>query len=89
MLIGKLAGIFTSLAVIMCCLVLFGLTAYLIRQRTKEIGIRKVMGASISEVLLLITKDFIVLVIISCMFGVDFGDSNFIRSLNTILVRVS
>jgi putative ABC transport system permease protein len=69
MLIGKLAGIFTSLAVIICCLVLFGLTAYLIRQRTKEIGIRKVMGASISEVLLLITKDFIVLVIINCMFA--------------------
>jgi len=67
MLIGKLAGIFTALAVIICCLGLFGMTAYLIEQRTKEIGIRKVLGASISQVLLLLTRDFIMLVIISCM----------------------
>ncbi len=66
MLIGKLAGIFTLLAVFTCCLGLFGLAAYLAEQRTKEIGIRKVLGASISEVFLLLTRDFIVLVIISC-----------------------
>jgi len=66
-LIGKLAGIFTALAVFICCLGLFGLAAYVAEQRTKEIGIRKVLGASISEVLLLVSKDFIVLVIISCM----------------------
>ncbi len=69
MLIGKLAGIFTVLAVFTCCLGLFGLAAYLAEQRTKEIGIRKVLGASISEVFLLLTKDFIILVIISCMFA--------------------
>jgi len=46
---------------------LFGMTAYLIEQRTKEIGIRKVLGASISQVLLLLTSDFIILVIISCI----------------------
>ncbi len=67
MLIGKLAGIFTVLAVFTCCLGLFGLAAYLAEQRTKEIGIRKVLGASISEVFILLTKDFIILVIISCM----------------------
>ncbi len=64
-LIGKLAGIFTVLAVFTCCLGLFGLAAYVAEQRTKEIGIRKVLGASISEILLLVTSDFIVLVIIS------------------------
>jgi len=67
MLIGKLAGIFTVLAVVICCLGLFGLTAYVAEQRTKEIGIRKVLGASVSEVLMLLTKDFIILVIISCL----------------------
>ena len=46
---------------------LFGLTAYVAEQRTKEIGIRKVLGASVSEVLMLLTKDFIILVIISCL----------------------
>jgi putative ABC transport system permease protein len=67
MLIGKLAGIFTVLAVFTCCLGLFGLAAFLAEQRTKEIGIRKVLGASISEVFLLLTRDFIILVFISCM----------------------
>ncbi len=67
MLIGKLAGIFTVLAVFTCCLGLFGLAAYLAEQRTKEIGIRKILGASISEVFLLVTRDFIILVIISCL----------------------
>ncbi len=67
MLIGKLAGIFTVLAVFTCCLGLFGLAAYMAEQRTKEIGIRKVLGASIPEVLLLLTSDFIILVIISCI----------------------
>jgi hypothetical protein len=67
MLIGKLAGIFAALAVFICCLGLFGLTAYVAEQRTKEIGIRKVLGASVSQVLLLLTKDFIVLVMISCV----------------------
>lgn len=67
MLIGKLAGIFASLAVFISCLGLFGLSAYIAEQRTKEIGIRKVLGASVSQVWLLLSKDFIVLVIISCV----------------------
>ena len=58
MLIGKLAGIFTVLAVFTCCLGLFGLAAYLAEQRTKEIGIRKVLGASTSEVFLLAYQGF-------------------------------
>jgi len=66
-LIGRLAGIFAALAVFISCLGLFGLAAYMAEQRTKEIGIRKVLGASVSKVFLLLTKDFIVLVIISCI----------------------
>ncbi|MEP7107191.1 MAG: ABC transporter permease [Ferruginibacter sp.] len=66
-LIGKLAGIFAGLAIFISCLGLFGLAAYIAEQRTKEIGIRKVLGASVSQVWLLLSKDFIVLVIISCV----------------------
>ena len=66
-LVGKLAGIFASLAIFISCLGLFGLAAYIAEQRTKEIGIRKVLGASVSEVWVLLCKDFIVLVFISCL----------------------
>jgi len=67
MLIGKLAGLFAVLAVFISCLGLFGLAAYIAEQRTKEIGIRKVLGASVQQVWLLLSKDFIVLVLISCL----------------------
>jgi len=66
-LIGKLAGIFAGLAIFISCLGLFGLAAYVAEQRTKEIGIRKVLGASVLQVWLLLSKDFILLVIISCV----------------------
>src|SRR6266496_3311786 len=66
-LIGKLAGLFAGLAIFISCLGLFGLAAYIAEQRTKEIGIRKVLGASASQVWLLLSKDFIVLVLISCV----------------------
>jgi predicted permease len=66
-LIGKLAGIFASLAIFISCLGLFGLAAYIAEQRTKEIGIRKVLGASIAQVWLMLSTDFILLVVISCI----------------------
>lgn len=65
-LVGRLSGIFATLAIFISCLGLFGLIACVAEQRTREIGIRKVLGASVSQVLVLITKDFIVLVGISC-----------------------
>jgi putative ABC transport system permease protein len=65
-LMGKLAGIFAAFAIFISCLGLFGLAAYTAEQRTKEIGIRKVLGASIPQVWLLLSKDFILLVLISC-----------------------
>ena len=65
MLIGRLAGIFAAFAIFISCIGLFGLAAYVAEQRTKEIGIRKVLGASVPEIFLMLTKDFIVLVIIS------------------------
>ena len=66
-LIGKLAGIFAGLAILISCLGLFGLAAFVAEQRTKEIGIRKVLGATITQVWILLSKDFILLVLISCV----------------------
>jgi len=66
-LIGKLSGLFAMLAILISCLGLFGLAAYMAEQRTKEIGIRKVLGASVAQVWVLLSGEFIVLVGISCI----------------------
>ena len=66
MLIGRLAGVFAGLAIFISCLGLFGLAAYTAEQRTREIGIRKVLGASVVQMLVLLSGDFILLVGISC-----------------------
>lgn len=63
--LGKVFSIFTGLAILVACLGLLGLAAFMTEQRTKEIGIRKVMGASITSVILLLSKDFTKLVIIA------------------------
>jgi len=65
--IGQIAISFTSLAIIIACLGLFGLAAYAAEQRTKEIGIRKVLGASISGIVRMLSKDFILLVLIAIL----------------------
>lgn len=62
---GKLFMIFTTLAVVIACLGLFSLAAYAAEQRNKEIGIRKVLGASVSAIVGMLSKDFIKLVLIS------------------------
>jgi putative ABC transport system permease protein len=66
-LVGKLAGIFAALAILISCLGLFGLAAYVAEQRTREIGIRKVLGASVTQLWMLLSKDFLLLVVISCL----------------------
>ena len=65
--VGKLSRVFAVLAIFISCLGLFGLAAYTAEQRTKEIGIRKVLGASITQMWALLSKEFIYLVIISCV----------------------
>lgn len=69
-LFGKVFGLFASLAILIACFGLLGLSAYNILQRTKEIGIRKVMGASISHVLYILSKDFLLLVLLSFLIAV-------------------
>lgn len=66
LLMGRLSGILAVLAILISCLGLFGLAAYIAEQRTKEIGVRKVLGASVAQVWLLLSKDFMWLVLISC-----------------------
>lgn len=63
--IGKLALFFTILAVLISCLGLFGLGSFVAEQRTKEIGVRKVLGASVTNLWALLSKDFVMLVVIS------------------------
>jgi len=68
--IGKLAAFFTFLAIFISCLGLFGLASYVAEQRTKEIGIRKVLGASVVRLWKMLSKDFVLLVFIACMIAV-------------------
>ena len=70
---GNMAAIFSGLAVFISGLGLFGLASFMAEQRTKEIGIRKVLGASIPMLWKLLSKDFVVLVIISCFVAVPIG----------------
>jgi putative ABC transport system permease protein len=66
-LVGKLSRVFAGLAIVISCLGLFGLAAYTAERRTREIGIRKVLGASASGIAGLLSKDFIKLVVISAV----------------------
>ncbi|MDB5016175.1 MAG: macrolide transporter [Mucilaginibacter sp.] len=64
----RTAGVFTTfslLAIVLACLGLFAVTAYAVVQRTREIGIRKVLGANVTGIIMLISKDFLILVIIA------------------------
>ncbi len=63
--VGKIALIFSTLAILIACLGLFGLATFISEQRTKEIGIRKVLGASVQGIVQLLSKDFMKLVGIS------------------------
>ncbi|HTE31374.1 MAG TPA: FtsX-like permease family protein, partial [Chryseolinea sp.] len=67
---GTIFGIFTALAIVIACLGLFGLGVFSVSQRTKEIGIRKVLGASASGILTLFSRDSVLLVMISYVISI-------------------
>lgn len=71
--IGKLATVFAVLAILISLLGLFGLSSFVAEQRTREIGIRKVVGASIVSLWGMLTRSFVVLVAISCSIAMPFG----------------
>jgi len=69
-LFGKVFGVFALLAILIACFGLSGLSAYNILQRTKEIGIRKVMGASVNSLLVLLSRDFMLLILVAFVIAV-------------------
>ncbi|MGC4035817.1 MAG: ABC transporter permease [Chitinophagaceae bacterium] len=72
-LVGNLAAIIAILAVFISCLGLFGLASFTAEQRVKEIGVRKVLGASVFNLWKLLSKDFVILVLISCLIAIPFA----------------
>lgn len=69
-LIGKLTNIFAALGIFICCIGLAGLASFTIEKRFREIGIRKVLGATVQQLLLLISKEFLKLVLIAFVIAV-------------------
>jgi ABC-type antimicrobial peptide transport system permease subunit len=68
--VGKLAGVFAVLSIFISCLGLFGLASFMAERRTKEIGIRKVVGASLFSLWKMLSRDFVILVAISCCIAI-------------------
>jgi putative ABC transport system permease protein len=71
--LGKIFGIFSGLAIFIACLGLFALTAFTAEQRTKEIGIRKVLGASVTSIVVLLSREFGKLIIIAFVLATPFA----------------
>lgn len=71
--IAQLSNVFAVLAMIISCLGLIGLASFMAEQRTKEIGVRKVLGASVAHLWRKLSGDFFVLVIISCILSIPIG----------------
>ena len=86
--VGKVIMIFSLIAIIIACLGLFGLATYMAEQRTKEIGIRKVLGASVGGVIRLLSRDFIRLVLISFVIAVPVAWYVMNQWLNDFAYRV-
>lgn len=83
--VGKLASFFAVLAIFISCLGISGLASFVAEQRTKEIGVRKVMGASVYNLWRLLSKDFVVLVFISLVLSMPlawWGMNNWLQKYN-------
>ncbi|GGH18565.1 ABC transporter permease [Mucilaginibacter phyllosphaerae] len=86
---GKIFSLFSGLAILVACLGLFGLTLITVNQRIKEIGVRKILGASIPNILLLISKDFIGLLGLACAIAVPVAYWGSYRWLQNYIFRIN
>ncbi|MDR2285791.1 MAG: ABC transporter permease [Sphingobacterium sp.] len=86
--IGNLSLVFSLLAIIISCLGLFGLAAHITETRTKEIGIRKVLGASIHSINILLSRDFIKLVVLAILIGTPIAWWSMNQWLNDFAYRI-
>jgi putative ABC transport system permease protein len=86
--IGRIFGVFAFLAIFIACLGLYGLAAFTAEQKNKEIGIRKVLGASISQIIMMLSKEFIKLISISFVLGSAIAYFTMREWLNEFVYRV-
>ncbi|MDJ1505788.1 ABC transporter permease [Xanthocytophaga agilis] len=86
--IGQLASVFAVLAIFISCLGIFGLASFTAEQRRKEIGIRKILGASVGNLWKLLSKDFLVLVVVSCLLATPIAWYFLSRWLQTYTYRI-
>ncbi len=80
---GQMSNVFGGLAILISCLGLFGLSAFVAERRTKEIGIRKVLGASLAQVWISLSQDFIKPVLLACLLAVPLAT----WAMNKLLLR--
>ncbi|AYB34597.1 ABC transporter permease [Chryseolinea soli] len=86
---GKVFGVFATLAIFIACMGLFGLSSYMVVQRTKEIGVRKVLGATVSQVIALLCKEFALLVAAAIVIAVPVSWLVMNNWLNEFANRIS
>jgi putative ABC transport system permease protein len=86
---GSISLSFSLLAIFIACLGLFGLTAYAAEQRTREIGIRKVLGASIGGIIRLLSRDFLGLVVVAMLIAFPLSWFVMQRWLQDFAYRIS
>jgi ABC-type antimicrobial peptide transport system permease subunit len=84
-----LIGLFAGVAIFIGCIGLFGLVSFMARRKTKEVGIRKTLGASVSQVLILFSKEFTVLIFISFLIAVPVSYYFMQEWLNNFKYRIS
>lgn len=87
--VGKLAAVFAALAVVISCLGLFGMASFMTERRTKEIGIRKVVGASVIELWKMMSSEFVILVALSWMIAAPISWFALSRWIESFTYRTS
>ncbi|RYY26247.1 MAG: FtsX-like permease family protein [Chitinophagaceae bacterium] len=84
-----MAAVFAGLTIAISCLGLFGLATYMAENRSKEIGIRKVLGASVGSLIQLLTKEFVALVFVAIIIAVPVGWLSMNKWLEDFTYRIS